>query len=98
VQLKKRLSVGMELIIPIDPRTAAARAARPPDPQPAAPRTADLPAQNGRTQISYKVKPGDTLAGIASQFGTTIQSLQSWNGLRGSRIVAGDSLKIFTSN
>ncbi len=46
---------------------------------------------------SYRVKPGDTLAGIASQFRTTIQSLQSWNGLRGSRIVAGDSLTIFTN-
>jgi membrane-bound lytic murein transglycosylase D len=94
MQLKRRLGVGTELIIPIDPRTATARAARP---APAAPaRAADLPATGGnRPRISYRVKPGDTLAGIASQFGTTIQSLQSWNGLRGSRIVAGDSLTIF---
>jgi membrane-bound lytic murein transglycosylase D len=96
MQLKRRLAVGTELIIPIDPRAAAARAARPGPPAPV--RSADLPqTAANRPRISYRVKPGDTLARIASQFGTTIQSLQSWNGLRGSRIVAGDSLTIFTN-
>lgn len=94
VAAKRRLAIGTELIIPIDPRAAAAPArevaARP------AP-AADLPPASGRTKISYRIKPGDTLAGIASQFRTTIQALQSWNGLRGSLIVAGDSLTIYTS-
>jgi membrane-bound lytic murein transglycosylase D len=102
--LQRRLSVGMELIIPIDPR------ATPPARQAAAvQKPADLPgttasaanagsaAAPGTVKISYVIKRGDTLAGIASQFGTTIGALQSWNGLRGSRIVAGDSLTIYTN-
>lgn len=89
--LKRRLSIGMELIIPIDPRAAVATP-RQVAAQPAAP---DLPPPAGTVKLSYRIKPGDTLAGIASQFGTSIQALQSWNGLRGSRIVAGDSLTIY---
>lgn len=94
LQLKRRLSIGTELIIPIDPR-AVASLARVAAAQPRAP--ADLPAASSKPRISYRVKPGDTLAGIASQFGTTIHALQSWNGIRGSRIVAGDSLTIYTN-
>ena len=48
------------------------------------------------TRISYRIRRGDTLAGIASQFGTTVRDLQHWNGLRGSRIVAGATLTIYT--
>lgn len=92
LQTKRRLSIGTELIIPIDPRAAAART-RPTAAQVAA--TADLPAASSKPRISYRVKPGDTLAAIASQFGTSVQALKSWNGLRGSRIVAGDSLTIY---
>jgi membrane-bound lytic murein transglycosylase D len=94
MSLTGRLSIGTELIIPIDPRVAVA-AARPAAATPAPATPADLPAA-GKVKVSYKIKPGDTLAAIASQFGTTIQALQSWNGLRGSRIVAGDTLTIYT--
>jgi LysM repeat protein len=95
--LTRRLSVGQELIIPIDPRVAAAAAARPaaPTPTTTAAASPDLPPA-GSVKVSYKIKPGDTLGAIATQFGTTIQALQSWNGLRGSRIVAGDTLTIYT--
>jgi D-gamma-glutamyl-meso-diaminopimelic acid endopeptidase CwlS/peptidoglycan endopeptidase LytE len=47
--------------------------------------------------VSYTIKPGDTLATIATQYGTTVQNLQAWNGLRSSRIVAGNVLTIFTA-
>src|SRR6185503_132649 len=61
--LKRRPSVGTELIIPIDPRAGVARAARP-APAAAPTRAADLPATAAkRPRISYRVKPGDTLAG-----------------------------------
>jgi LysM repeat protein len=89
--------VGTELIIPIDPRAKAApvrQAAKAP-PLPVKPAPADL-AEGRPARISYKVKPGDTLTGIASQYGTTIRDLQTWNGLHGTRIAAGDTLTIYT--
>jgi membrane-bound lytic murein transglycosylase D len=43
------------------------------------------------------VKPGDTLGAIASQYGATVREIQSWNGLRGTRIAAGNFLTIYTS-
>ena len=40
----------------------------------------------------YKIRRGDTLELIAKRFGTTISDLKARNGLRGSRIIAGDYL------
>lgn len=94
IPLSRRLSIGMELIIPIDPRVRSAITASAPAP----PRAPEPRAAPGATRIAYRIKPGDTLAAIASQFGTTIQALRSWNGLRGSRIVAGDTLTIYTKD
>jgi membrane-bound lytic murein transglycosylase D len=94
LSLQKRLAVGTELIIPIDPRAKtppvrqAAKASAPP---------AEL-AERRPARISYKIKPGDTLAAIASQYGTTIHDLQTWNGLRGTLIAAGSTLTIYTSS
>jgi len=98
LSLQRRLAVGTELIIPIDPRATATpvRQAAKVAPPPVKPSPADL-AEHGPARISYKVKPGDTLTGIASQYGTTIRDLQTWNGLRGSRIAAGDTLTIYTT-
>lgn len=42
--------------------------------------------------IHYRIRSGDSLALIAKRNGTTIANLQRWNGLRGSRIGAGDRL------
>jgi membrane-bound lytic murein transglycosylase D len=95
--LNRNLPVGTELIIPIDPRAKAAPArqasARP------LPRVAPVDGvetANGRTRIRYRIKPGDTLAAIAAQYGTTVHDLQTWNGLSTSRIAAGASLTIYT--
>lgn len=97
LRLDRRLAVGTELIIPIDPRRAAAPA-RHPEPKPTAPPAALSAEGSDRSvRLSYKIKPGDTLAAIASQYGTTVQSLQHWNGLRDSRITAGGTLTIYTS-
>ena len=92
----RRLAVGTELIIPIDARRAAAPG-RHPEPKPTAPPAAfNTSASERSVRLSYKIKPGDTLAAIASQYGTTVQSLQQWNRLRGSRITAGGTLTIYT--
>ncbi len=46
--------------------------------------------------VSYRVRKGDTLAGIASTFGVTVRDLKKWNGIRGSRILVGQELLIHT--
>ncbi len=61
-------------------------------PIPAKPRVAQV------RRDSYRIQPGDTLASIAAQHGTTVRELQAWNGLRGSRIAAGDVLTIHTGS
>lgn len=45
-------------------------------------------------KVDYTIQPGDTLAKIASEFGTTIELLQKSNNLRGSLIRVGDRLRI----
>ncbi len=82
--LKSRLKPGTELIIPVParPRLLTARHERGGD------------APEGR-RVRYRVKPGDTLVSIAAQYGTTVRELQTWNGLRGTRIAVGGLLTIY---
>jgi membrane-bound lytic murein transglycosylase D len=89
----KRLAIGTELIIPIDARAQAQAAA--PRRRAEAPAAASLSEKSWR--IAYRVKPGDTLGGIASQYGATVREIQSWNGLHDTRIAAGNVLTIYTS-
>jgi LysM repeat protein len=42
----------------------------------------------------YIVKPGDTLTRIARQHGTTISAIRNANGMRTSRVNAGQKLKL----
>ncbi len=50
-----------------------------------------------RVKVLYQVKRGDTLASIARVFRTSVSSLQTWNGIAGSRINAGERLTIYTA-
>jgi membrane-bound lytic murein transglycosylase D len=87
----KRLAKGTELIIPVA-RTAAVK----PPATTRAPQTAsasEIPAPPVR--IEHLVKSGDTLATIASRYGTTIRQLMAWNKLRGTRLAAGLTLTIY---
>jgi membrane-bound lytic murein transglycosylase D len=45
-------------------------------------------------EVEYRIRPGDTLGGIADRFGVTTNDLRSWNKMRGSRIVAGETLVV----
>ena len=66
--------------------TAKASAKKPtPKRQP----TSALPA-NGR----YRIRRGDNLGAIAERFGVSVTDLRRWNGLRGNRITAGESLNV----
>jgi membrane-bound lytic murein transglycosylase D len=86
--LQKRLRPGTELIIPIPARPRVAQARR----------EATEVAGEGRGRVRYRIQPGDTLGSIAAQHGTTVRELQASNGLRGSRIAAGDVLTIETGS
>ena len=52
-----------------------------------------------RNDFVYTVKKGDTLTGIAARFNVPYRALLIWNRLgRGSRIIAGDKLYIFSND
>lgn len=42
----------------------------------------------------YKVKPGDTLSGIAKKFRVSVKQLKAWNGLKSDMIREGQKLRI----
>jgi membrane-bound lytic murein transglycosylase D len=91
----RTLAKGAELIIPIDPRSTPVR--RPA----AAVQAADAPGpstlrQADSQRVTYKVRRGDTLARIATKYRTTVQKLKAWNGLRGTRLAAGETLTLYT--
>jgi len=45
-------------------------------------------------KITYRVKSGDTLGGIANKHGTTVEMLQKINGIKGHIIRIGDRLQV----
>lgn len=87
ISVRKRLAVGTELLIPIDPRASSPARTRPAPSSQSADRL---------SRVEYRIRAGDTLSRIASRFRTTVQAIQSWNGLRGTRLAAGDTLTIYT--
>lgn len=48
-------------------------------------------------QTTYRVRRGDTLAGIARSHGVSISDIQKWNNLRGTKILSGQRLTIYSS-
>jgi membrane-bound lytic murein transglycosylase D len=100
-----RIGAGQKLMVPHE--STVLLAARTDRPAPVAEsRTlasvdAVVPAVNSgptdRVKILYRVKRGDTLASIARVFRTTVSALQTWNGIDGTRIMAGDRLTIYTA-
>ena len=45
--------------------------------------------------VTYQVKSGDTLGGIARRYGTTVNNIKSWNNLRSNTIRVGQRLRIY---
>ena len=43
---------------------------------------------------TYRIRSGDNLGSIARRFGVTVRDLQRWNGLSGTRIRAGRTLRV----
>ena len=53
------------------------------------------PTEPAQTEIVYTVKLGDTLSGIASQYGTTYQALAEYNGIENPNLIyIGQKIKI----
>ena len=67
---------------------------------PASQTTASAPASppSGGGASTYVVRSGDTLGAIAQRFGATASDLMAWNGLRSSRINAGQRLTVRAPN
>lgn len=56
---------------------------------------AEITGKTAAKAVTYKVKSGDTLSGIAQKYGTTVAKLQSLNGISNpDKIYAGQKLKI----
>lgn len=81
-----KLKVGQSLLIPR--AVSAALASRP----------AEAPSPSAASTVTYRVKSGDTLFGIARQFDTTVDDIKKWNSLRSNRIDVGDRLTIHRNN
>jgi LysM repeat protein len=43
---------------------------------------------------TYRIRPGDTLAGIARQHGVSTGQLQAWNRMKGTTVIAGKTLLV----
>ncbi|MDR0938422.1 MAG: transglycosylase SLT domain-containing protein [Mediterranea sp.] len=53
-------------------------------------------AQAGKGMpTQYRIKSGDTLSTIADRFNVRVSDLQRWNGLSGTKISAGKTLRIY---
>ncbi|HET7696774.1 MAG TPA: LysM peptidoglycan-binding domain-containing protein [Vicinamibacterales bacterium] len=106
LSVKSRLRPGQDLIIPRAPATVLAARTERGVPSQVASRAISQsavspsverpePAAAPVSQITYRVKRGDTLSSIARLFDTTVAKLKSWNRLSSNHISTGARLKIF---
>lgn len=77
-----KLRQGQKLMIPR--AVSAALASRP----------VDVATEADASPLTYRVKSGDTLFGIAKQFDTTVDDIKKWNALTSTRLAVGDRLTI----
>lgn len=76
------IHVGQKLKVPGPAPSSAPRRQTASAGIPSKPATAPSPNH-------YRIRSGDNLGAIAARFGVSVRDLQSWNGLRGTRITAG---------
>lgn len=60
--------------------------------------SSELTNNNNSNLYRYKIKRGDTIGEIAERFGVTAGLIRKWNNIRGNNIVAGKTLKIYSSS
>lgn len=64
----------------------------------AAPSSSSSSTQSSTPTGTYTVKSGDTLSGIATRHGVTVNQLKQWNGLTSNKIRVGQKLKLNSSS
>lgn len=64
----------------------------------AAPSSSSSNTQSSTPTGTYTVKSGDTLSGIATRHGVTVNQLKQWNGLTSNNIRVGQKLKLNSSS
>ena len=64
----------------------------------AAPSSSSSSTQSSTPTGTYTVKSGDTLSGIATRHGMTVNQLKQWNGLTSNNIRVGQKLKLNSSS
>lgn len=77
------------------PATSPAERATPKTDAKSKPSTSQTTPAKPAAPITYRVRSGDTLFGIAKQFDVTVDEIRRWNKLTGSAIGIGDRLKIY---
>jgi membrane-bound lytic murein transglycosylase D len=94
----KRLRAGQVLQIPVDYRGGRSRkniSTWKPESAPQAPSARESGDEGDATRpTTYRVKSGDNLSSIARRFGVTIADLRAANGIKGSALRAGQTLRI----
>jgi membrane-bound lytic murein transglycosylase D len=107
LSIKARLHAGQEIILPRAPATLLAARTDRTAPTAVASRSLASDAERPSvsrvsnpqvTQITYRVKRGDTLSSIAQLFDTTVAKIKSWNRMRSNALVAGSRLKIMAAS
>jgi len=53
------------------------------------------PVRYAKKPSRYKVRRGDTISSVAEEFGVPPEKLRRWNGLKGNKLVAGRTLRIY---
>ena len=52
---------------------------------------------SGKNVNYYKIKPGDSIGEIAELYHVSASNIRSWNGISGNKIIAGQTLKIYSN-
>ena len=90
---KGRLLSGQSLRIPSDVAIAFAREI----PDPRIERYGGSSSTTLTSRGIHVVKRGESLGAIAKRYGTTVARLKSLNGITGSRVIAGQTLRVRSS-
>ena len=56
----------------------------------------DNTTKNSSNINYYKIKPGDSIGGIAEKYGVNVSDIRNWNNISGNKILAGSTLKIYS--
>lgn len=98
-ELKALNSLSGHLIYPgqklvVGKGTVVVPAAPAPSAPPPAPAPAPAPPKTDSPQLTYTVKPGDSLSVIGRSYSVTVAQLKEWNALRSDMIYVGQKLKL----